>query len=65
MAVNTIHREPPEQSAYRGVRRIDHVPQIFNNQPARYYLMWLLLPAVLLLAASHVYTFWGVKKAHE
>ena len=57
MAVNTIHREPPEQSAYRGVRRIDHVPQIFNNQPARYYLMWLLLPAVLLLAAISLYPF--------
>ena len=57
MAVNTIHREPPEQSVYRGVRRVDHVPQIFNNQPARYYLMWLLLPAVLLLAAISLYPF--------
>ena len=55
MAVNTIDREPPELRAYRGVRRIDHTPHIFNNQPARYYLMWLLLPAILLLAAISLY----------
>lgn len=28
-------------------------------------LLWLALLALLLLSASHVYTFWGVKKAHE
>ena len=55
MAVNEIDRDLPEQGEYRGVRRVDYVPQIFNNQPARYYLMWLLLPAVLLLAAISLY----------
>lgn len=57
MAVNEIDRDLPEQGEYRGVRRVDYVPQIFNNQPARYYLMWLLLPAVLLLAAISLYPF--------
>jgi mxaC protein len=28
-------------------------------------LLWLALLALLLVSASHVYTFWGVKKAHE
>ena len=57
MAVNEIDRDLLEQGEYRGVRRVDYVPQIFNNQPARYYLMWLLLPAVLLLAAISLYPF--------
>ena len=57
MALNATRREPPEQTAYRGVRRIDYVPQILNNQPARFYLMWMLLPAVLLLAAISLYPF--------
>ena len=57
MAVNEIDRDLLEQGEYRGVRRVDYVPQIFNNQPARYYLRWLLLPAVLLLAAISLYPF--------
>ncbi|MFP6687952.1 MAG: hypothetical protein VCD31_01330, partial [Alphaproteobacteria bacterium] len=57
MAVNTIDHDLPEQNEYRGVRRVDYAPQIFNNQPARYYLMWLLLPAILLLAAISLYPF--------
>ncbi len=57
MAVNEIDCDLLEQGEYRGVRRVDYVPQIFNNQPARYYLMWLLLPAVLLLAAISLYPF--------
>jgi multiple sugar transport system permease protein len=55
MAVNATHRQPPEQNVYRGVRRVDFVPQIFNNQPVRYYIMWMLLPAILLLAAISLY----------
>lgn len=34
-------------------------------EPKTDLLLWLALLALLLLSASHVYTFWGVKKAHE
>ena len=39
----------------RGVRTIDHVPEGFNHRPPRYYLLWLMLPAILLLAAISLY----------
>ena len=54
MAITVFDRDT---EAYRGVRKVDYVPKGFNNQPARYYLMWLLLPAVLLLAAISLYPF--------
>ncbi len=54
MAITDFDRDT---EAYRGVRKVDYVPKGFNNQPARYYLMWLLLPAVLLLAAISMYPF--------
>ena len=54
MAITDFDRDT---EAYRGVRKVDYVPKGFNNQPARYYLMWLLLPAVLLLAAISLYPF--------
>tara|TARA_B100000686_G_scaffold24534_2_gene23275 strand:- start:370 stop:1350 length:981 start_codon:yes stop_codon:yes gene_type:complete len=57
MAITESERGIQDPSEYRGVRRIDHAPQIFNNQPARYYLMWLLLPAIILLAGISLYPF--------
>ena len=39
----------------RGVRTIDYVPENFNHRPPRYYLLWLMLPAILLLAAISLY----------
>ncbi|MEC9314991.1 MAG: vWA domain-containing protein [Pseudomonadota bacterium] len=41
------------------------VEETLPHEPKTDALLWLALLAVLLLAASHVYTFWGVKKAHE
>ena len=41
------------------------VEETLPHEPKTDFLLWLALLAVLLLAASHVYTFWGVKKAHE
>jgi len=57
MAITEFERGIHDPSEYRGVRRIDHTPQDFNNQPARYYLMWLLLPAIILLAGISLYPF--------
>ena len=39
----------------RGVRTIDYHPEGFNHRPPRYYLLWLMLPAILLLAAISLY----------
>ena len=41
--------------AVRGARTIDHLPPGFNQRPPRYYLLWLMLPAILLLAAISLY----------
>ncbi len=57
MAITEFDRGIQDPSEYRGVRRVDHTPQSFNNQPARYYLMWLLLPAIILLAGISLYPF--------
>lgn len=57
MAIAEFERGIKDPSEYRGVRRVNHTPQIFNNQPARYYLMWLLLPAIILLAGISLYPF--------
>ena len=57
MAITEFERGIQEPSEYRGVRRVSHTPQVFNNQPARYYLMWLLLPAIILLAGISLYPF--------
>lgn len=44
-------------AAVRGVRTIDHVPQTTNKQSARYYLLWLMLPAIIVLAGISIYPF--------
>lgn len=41
------------------------VEETLPHEPKTDVLLWLTLLAMLLLAASHLYTFWGVKKAHE
>ena len=41
--------------AVRGVRTIDRHAEGFNQRPPRYYLLWLMLPAILLLAAISLY----------
>lgn len=41
------------------------VEETLPHEPKSDLLLWLALLAMLLLAASHVFTFWGVKKAHE
>ncbi len=40
-----------------GVRKIDYTPDSLNQEPTRYYLMWLMLPAIVLLAAISLYPF--------
>jgi multiple sugar transport system permease protein len=56
MAANIADTGIAEEIA-RGVRTIDHLPPSFNRQPARVYLLWLMLPAILLLAAISLYPF--------
>ena len=41
------------------------VEETLPYEPKTDILLWLALLALLLLSSSHVYTFWGVKKAHE
>jgi mxaC protein len=41
------------------------VEETLPHEPKSDLLLWLALLAVLLLAASHAYTYWGVRKAHE
>lgn len=41
------------------------VEETLPHEPKADLLLWIALLAMLLLAASHVYTFWGVRKAHE
>ena len=43
--------------AVRGVRTIDYAPGRFNRQPPRLYLLWLMLPAIVLLAGISLYPF--------
>ena len=41
--------------AVRGARTVDRLPPGFNQRPPRYYLLWLMLPAILLLAGISLY----------
>jgi len=41
------------------------VEETLPHEPKSDVLLWIAMLAMLLLAASHLYTFWGVKKAHE
>ncbi len=41
------------------------IEETLPHQPKADLLLWVALVALLLLASSHVYTFWGVNKAHE
>ncbi len=41
------------------------VQETLPHEPKADVFLWIALFAMLLLAASHVYTFWGVRKAHE
>lgn len=41
------------------------VEETLPHEPKSDLLLWIAMMAMLLLAASHLYTFWGVKKAHE
>lgn len=43
--------------AARGVRRVARVPMRFNRRPPQFHLLWLMLPAILLLAAISLYPF--------
>lgn len=44
-------------AAVRGVRTIDHEPQTINKQSPRRYLLWLMLPAIIVLAGISIYPF--------
>lgn len=46
-----------ETAVTLGVRKIDYTPEVLNQEPTRYYLMWLMLPAIVLLAAISLYPF--------
>jgi mxaC protein len=41
------------------------VEETLPHEPKADALLWLAMLALLLLAASHLYTFWGVEKAYE
>lgn len=41
------------------------VEETLPHEPKEDVFLWLALLAMLLLASSHLYTWWGVKKAHE
>ena len=41
------------------------VQETLPHEPKSDVFLWIVLLAMLLLAASHLYTFWGVRKAHE
>lgn len=41
------------------------VEETLPHEPKSDLLLWIAMLVMLLLAASHLYTFWGVKKAHE
>lgn len=41
------------------------VEETLPHQPKADLFLWLALIAMLILASSHLYTLWGVKKAHE
>lgn len=41
------------------------VEETLPHEPKADVFLWIALMAMLLLASSHVYTFWGVRKAHE
>lgn len=41
------------------------VEEILPHEPKVDVFLWIALFAMLMLAASHLYTYWGVRKAHE
>ncbi|MCX4187122.1 vWA domain-containing protein [Methylophaga sp. OBS4] len=41
------------------------VEETLPHEPKSDLFLWIALLAMLLLASSHLYTYWGVKKAHE
>ena len=41
------------------------VDEVLPHEPKADWFLWLAVIAMLLLAASHIYTYWGVRKAHE
>lgn len=41
------------------------VEETLPHEPKSDLLLWMAMLAMLLLASSHLYTFWGVRKAHE
>lgn len=41
------------------------VEELVPHQPRADWFLWLALIAMLPLASSHLYSYWGVRKAHE
>lgn len=41
------------------------VEETLPHEPKADVFLWIALFAMLMLAASHLYTYWGVRKAHE
>lgn len=41
------------------------VEETLPHEPKADVFLWVAMLAMLLLAASHLYSYWGVKKAHE
>lgn len=41
------------------------VEETLPHEPKSDVFLWIALFAMLMLAASHLYTYWGVRKAHE
>ncbi len=54
MQIDTLKSDA---AAVRGARTVERVPESFNPRPLRLYLLWLMLPAILLLAAITLYPF--------
>jgi multiple sugar transport system permease protein len=58
MAVDIAYTpDRAERDTVRGARTIDYTPDAFNHQPARRYLLWLMLPAIIVLAGISLYPF--------
>ena len=58
MAVDIAYTPNGEKrDAVRGARTIDYAPDAFNRQRPRRYLLWLMLPAIIVLAGISLYPF--------
>jgi multiple sugar transport system permease protein len=57
MATIALDARGPVATAVRGVRVIDYTPSQFNEPRAQRYYLYMMLPALILLAAISIYPF--------